>query len=83
MNGLISGIGILYAVSIPNEVTIAASNKDIPVPIAALLIAFIPPPSSLIRLEICMEKSTPTPTRIEPIMTVTNETWRHGIILPL
>ena len=56
MNGLISGIGIWYAVSIPKDVTIAASNSDIPVPIAALLIAFIPPPSSLIRLEMCIEK---------------------------
>ena len=33
----------------------------------------MPPPSSRIRLAMWMEKSTPTPTKIEPIMTVTSE----------
>ena len=31
------------------------------------------PPNSFTRLAICIEKSTPTPTRIEPIMTVTRD----------
>ena len=33
----------------------------------------MPPPSSLIRLDMCIEKSTPTPTKIDPIITVTND----------
>ena len=53
--------------------TTAASNRDIPVPIAAVRMASRPPPNSRIRLDMWIEKSTPTPTKIEPIITVTND----------
>ena len=49
MNGWISGIGMLYAVNIPSEVTTAASNNDIPVPTAAL------------RMEGCTASKFPNP----------------------
>ena len=54
-------------------VTVAASNNDIPVLTVEVLIASIPPPNSRIRLAMCIEKSTPTPTKIDPIITVTSD----------
>ena len=73
MNGLIAGILIVNAQNIPAVVTSVASAKLIPVVAHAAFIASKFPPSSLTLLAICIEKSTPTPTRIEPTITVTSD----------
>jgi hypothetical protein len=73
MNGPIAGIGIPNAHNIPAEVTVVASNKLMPVLAHADFIASRDPPNSLTLLAICIQKSTPTPTSIDPIITVTRD----------
>ena len=57
----------------PAAVTVVASNRLIPVLAQATCTASIVPPCSLTRLAICIEKSIPTPTSIEPTITVTSD----------
>ena len=73
IKGLIAGIGINNAHAKPANVQQAASTSDIPVEDAATQIAYKSPPNTLTQFARCMEKSTPTPTRIEPIITVTKD----------
>ena len=58
---------------IPAAVTVVASKRLIPVLAHEVRMASIDPPNSFTRFAICIEKSIPTPTRMDPIITVTRE----------
>ena len=72
-NGPIAGMSIPKAHVMPMAVTVVASNRLIPVLEHAVRIPSNVPPISLTLFAMCMEKSIPTPTRIDPIITVTRD----------